>query len=816
MLRSCLLFYGLILQICCFSQTGNTSSKATLLFPSSEKIHLHTDKETYFTGETIWFKAYLLAEGLPSSLSTTLFVDLLYGEGTILQQKIMPVINGTADGYFTLPDTLGKDNYFIRAYTSAMIRTDSTFSYIKRIRTSYTDTLRSISQPEQVVSFFPEGGNLITGLHNHIAFKATYTNGYPFSFSGLIKNDKGETVDSILSEHDGMGVFQLMPAANETYFVYWKDNNNKDRRTALPAAQSSGITMHTEQLDKRLFLMLQSSSQREVPADLEITGVFNNMQIFRVQANMGKQHMFTARIPLDSIPAGLLTITVFNKMNQPLAEKLVFVDNPGYQFNSKLTITRKGTCKREKNSIEIVTADTTVTNYSLAVYDANLQQPETNGTIYSDLLFANDIRGYVYNAGWYFEDTTSIRKKYLDYVLLTNGWRRYNWELLTADNTHPSATTNESYLSLRGKLVNSDQKALSNEAISLVIETKDSARQWFLLNTDNTGMFVQKDLIFYDSASIYYKVNNKNVKNAMISLVPGNGLIKPNTGRERLFNPYPLPELKQSSPYIEKLQATIKNQNPLFEQKGKTLGTVIVKSKNSRYAWHNDPLTRMDEKYATMFRSSSSDWAFDVLNDPKAANTNDIYDYLFGKVPGLVVKNKGFRKYFSDELHGGVVKDYFGAGKGSPPEPLYYINEHEVPDESLDNLNVDDIAYIKYYDRFSIREGLPPALCIYLKKQDDRKLDARKLPGNLSKIKIAGYSPVKEFYSPDYAVPVNLSNNRPDLRTTLYWQPYIITDKTSRIATIVFYNNDISQKLKVVLEGMNEEGKLVHMEEIIE
>ena len=69
-----------------------------------------------------------------------------------------------------------------------------------------------------------------------------------------------------------------------------------------------------------------------------------------------------------------------------------------------------------------------------------------------------------------------------------------------------------------------------------------------------------------------------------------------------------------------------------------------------------------------------------------------------------------------------------------------------------------------------------PYLLIYLKKPDDLKQDARKLPSNLSKMKIGGYSPVKEFYSPDYSTPEPKHSNA-DLRTTLLWQPYIITDK---------------------------------------
>ncbi|HQW93419.1 MAG TPA: hypothetical protein PKY28_09990, partial [Ferruginibacter sp.] len=44
-------------------------------FPQ-EKIHIHFDKEFYLPGETIWFKAYLFEENLPSERSTNFYAAL--------------------------------------------------------------------------------------------------------------------------------------------------------------------------------------------------------------------------------------------------------------------------------------------------------------------------------------------------------------------------------------------------------------------------------------------------------------------------------------------------------------------------------------------------------------------------------------------------------------------------------------------------------------------------------------------------------------------------------------------------------------------
>lgn len=86
---------------------------------------------------------------------------------------------------------------------------------------------------------------------------------------------------------------------------------------------------------------------------------------------------------------------------------------------------QKAAQKRGKNKIEIEVPDTLL-NLSIAVYDAGLEQEQSNRNIYTDLLLQGDLRGDVYNASWYFDDNTAEAKNYLDLVMQTNGWRRYN------------------------------------------------------------------------------------------------------------------------------------------------------------------------------------------------------------------------------------------------------------------------------------------------------------------------------------------------------------------------------------------------------
>jgi hypothetical protein len=80
---------------------------------------------------------------------------------------------------------------------------------------------------------------------------------------------------------------------------------------------------------------------------------------------------------------------------------------------------------------------------------------------------------------------------------------------------------------------------------------------------------------------------------------------------------------------------------------------------------------------------------------------------------------------------------------------------------------------------------------------------------------ITGYTPVREFYAPRYGAEKISDYAASDFRSTLYWNPEVKLDKSHRKVKLVFYNNDVSNKYRIVVEGMNQEGKLTRIEELI-
>jgi hypothetical protein len=144
----------------------------------------------------------------------------------------------------------------------------------------------------------------------------------------------------------------------------------------------------------------------------------------------------------------------------------------------------------------------------------------------------------------------------------------------------------------------------------------------------------------------------------------------------------------------------------------------------------------------------------------------------------------------------------------------FFVNEIQSDVDAIESLSMNDIAYIKVFKPpfFGGFGGSPGgAIAIYTRKGTDVK----STPGKGLAFKyLEGYAAHKEFYSPNYEKETDAS--QPDIRTTLYWSPYILTDATKKKVTVEFYNNDVSKKLRVILCGMNADGKLTWVEKMIE
>ncbi|HLN54994.1 MAG TPA: hypothetical protein VK207_03315 [Bacteroidales bacterium] len=87
-----------------------------------EDIFVHTDREKYIAGETMWFRVYSFDRQTmkPSPLSRIAYVELLNYDNRPVMRRRIYLNDGSGPGDITLPDTLSPGIYTLKAYTAWM------------------------------------------------------------------------------------------------------------------------------------------------------------------------------------------------------------------------------------------------------------------------------------------------------------------------------------------------------------------------------------------------------------------------------------------------------------------------------------------------------------------------------------------------------------------------------------------------------------------------------------------------------------------------------------------------------------------------
>ncbi|MBS1664649.1 MAG: hypothetical protein JST68_26625 [Bacteroidetes bacterium] len=744
-----------------------------------EKVYVQFDKGAYRAGETVWFKAYLFSGAAPSGISKNLYVDFFDGGGRLLKHFVTPVFVSSAKGQFEIPAGV-KGSLRVRVYTSWMLNFDAV--YMRDLLVVGEGAASGVGSAGggTTLQFFPEGGQLVDGVNSRLAFLAVDGKGRPVDVAGGIFTAGGVLVDSFFSRHDGMGVVMIMPKAGERYVAKWGGGHV----TSLPEVLGAGVGLYVQPLPKRTMVQVtRSADAGDELKTLHLAAYMNKRLVYRSQLNLGVRAAGVAEIPTDSLSTGILQITLFNARLVPVAERIVFVNNHNAVFTTEISVVERGMAARGRNVIEVGAVDTAATNLSVAVVDADV--PVGEDGIVSQLLLCDDIKGYVRKPSYYFSgDGVDVRQD-LDLVMLTHGWRKFDWVGALRGNLPALRFGRDSdYLAIRGFAAGGNVPA--GQQLALVLLAKDSTRQLVTVSVGKDGMFGLHGGVFFDTLRVYYQY------------------IGSKKGELTLRNGF-LPALRDAGEgvvvdtQVVRQAAAVVGRQVEWEKavRAKTLKEVTVTARARK------PVDLLDDKYTSgFFKGDRSDVAkqFDLTSDDRANGMSSVFQYLQGMVAGLQVARR------NDGL-GWALRWRDGA-------PQLFLDEVPIDAIQMDNVPIQDVAYIKVFRPpfFGSSNGTGGAISVYTKKGGDVK-PTPVGEAALSYKTLEGYSAFRKFYSPDYSVPVE---GAADTRTTLFWKPYVMTDAHSKKATIEFYNNDISRRFRVIVEGINAAGKLSRVEKIIE
>lgn len=771
-------------------------------FPE-QKAYVHFDKDIYRAGETVWFKAYLLSGFRLTANSKNFYAELIDAQGNIVQRKVYPVIESTAAGYFDIAEKTSPGNYMFRGYTTWMLNFDTAFLYAKQLTIvdkngaparSPSGSVGAPSTP--AMQFFPEGGNLVNDIESVVAFKANDNYGTPVSARGNIVNSKGSVVATFTSQHDGMGTFKLTPQAGETYKAVWTDSLKRAQTTELPAAKNQGVVLRvTGTGAKKVYTLSRSAEVPDALKTVYVIAQLGQEKIYRAKVSLQNSFFTSGVINTADMPSGILTLTVFSETWEPVAERIVMVNNNNYMFGAKLNTPEVNTNIRAKNTIEVEVADTLLSNLSISVTDADVSQKKDADNIISRLLLTGDIKGYVHNPTYYFSNASDSVKEHLDLVLLTHGWRAYNWSNLLAGRKKFLKYPQDATLSLTAKVfgvANTSPLRYDEEIIAIITGT-DSASHFVIIPKTGKDEFATHNAIFFDTIKVSYSfTKDKNLKDRA-SVLFTNNFYK---GTKKI-------DVAERPWFLQAADTTILNRTKFladqinkygskWDGKGNVLENVTVKSKvKSR-------LQQLEEKYTSGMFKGGDGYDFD-FTDPSNNFATDIFSFLQGRVAGLQISNSG-----------GTPS---ATWRGSPTS--LFVDEMESDADRVQSLSVNDIAYVKVIRppfMGAMGGGSGGAIAIYTKRGSDAPMPVGK---GLNSAIVTGYSSNKQFYSPNYATRLESSDVVADYRSTLYWSPAVLTGPGRQKIRIDFYNNDISKAYRVILEGVNEIGQMVRIEKIV-
>lgn len=411
-----------------------------------EKVYVQTDNNCYFVGDTLWYKAFVLRadDNKPTNMSKLLYVELLSPDGVVVERQRIVVSNkGVTCGQFALQDSLYSGYYELRAYTRWMLNfnvthrdytlddkhlfynNDMAHDFFREWDGLYSRVLPIFSKPKKKgnyegkymygrpkqevefvekpklkVKFYPEGGTLLEGVQNRVAFDICDNDGQALQILGSL--DDGTKLQPT---YMGRGTFLVTPNGQKATFKW----NDKEWTFKLPKSHAEGVALV---LDK---------------GEAKWTSRGVNVAAYAVMCR-GKLCLFertsstSASLAMDKLPSGVNELMLLDADAKVLASRLFFVNHDDKVKNVSVKTDKMEYKPFEPINLEVKGAEPKMP-FAISVRDARTDDTSfDDGNMMTEMLLCSDLKGFVASPAYYFESNDEAHTKALDNLLMVQGW----------------------------------------------------------------------------------------------------------------------------------------------------------------------------------------------------------------------------------------------------------------------------------------------------------------------------------------------------------------------------------------------------------
>ncbi|WP_295649596.1 MG2 domain-containing protein [uncultured Mucilaginibacter sp.] len=802
-----------------FGQTVAAKTPVKLYF---EKVYLHTDRDYYSTGDDIWFKAYLVdaQTKVPAGFSNNLYVDLISPEAKVINSEIVYMNNGFGKGDFHLADSIPAGTYRLRAYTNWMRNFGDNFIFEKSLTVSNTlvdkrgavavtggntkgiaTTPSTLLKGKSAIRFFPEGGSMVSGVTNIVAFKAEDPNGKNITVQAAVISSTGDTITHFNSSAAGVGVFVFVPEAGKTYTAKGVFNNNQPFTAALPTPLAKGYTLHVGEADSAHLRIIIGTNQATLDdnPDKEVTLAARHAGLRVLNASVKFDGLqISATLPKTQFPAGVSSITIYDKQLHPQCERLFFI--PDSVSSKALSVSTDKLSYSPKGKVTLKIKATDPANHplkadlSVAVVDGT-EIPQGQGNIVSYLMLQSEVRGKIDHAEKLFDVSNANRFKQIDLLLMTQGWRDFVWRRLADTSLRISYPAENGFAltgTLREKFAN---KPIPFTNVSLTVKGAVIGQQ-YLSKTDSAGRYLFKGLTVVGKRPI--TLASFDEKRNKVGWLQMDSIDKSTP---------PTSVVRQYTVDVATETAFFNADAVRSRGKQRLSDTIKLNQVNIRGRNYDQLFDQTTTKFGY------PDLKYDISS--KYYFYNSLRDFMIHEIPGAHVNGADSVYFLGNQFNvetnrnsqTQIIPRFFANGR----EDVDDLNNGMYLDVTMDMINKVTVRHVLGQTVSAANSSGSYATGsngdVFIVFLDIKPNAFDKVQLNTVSSHIDGYYEARTFYKPLYDNGKDL--NKPDIRSTIHWEPNIVTDANGE-ATLSFFNADPKSNIRVVVQGITDKGVPVY------